>query len=312
MRVTFINTLADIAEQNSRVMLLTADIGYMVVEAFIERCPNQFINVGVAEQNMVGLATGLAEAGFIPFVYSIAPFAALRPYEFIRNGPIMHQLPVRVVAVGAGMDYTSNGLTHYALEDIGVMRAQPGLTVIGPADHQQARTALLASWNIPGPVYYRLGKDDKLIIPNLNGEFALERLQTIRTGVDVLFLTTGSITAEALQAANELSSLGIECSIAVVASLQPAPTDDLVSLLSQFSAAITLEAHYVNGGLGSIVAEVIAERALTCRLIRCGVQKVPGGYVGDLRYMYESYGISSSVLVQHVIRLLQPNSQVAG
>ena len=122
MRGAFVRTLMDLAEQDPRVVLMTADLGYALMEPFAEKFPSRFINVGVAEQNMIGLSTGMAEAGFIPFVYSIAPFAALRPYEFIRNGPILHQLPMRIVGVGGGFEYGNAGVTHHALEDVGVMR----------------------------------------------------------------------------------------------------------------------------------------------------------------------------------------------
>ncbi len=151
VRATFIRTLVELAEEDERIVLLTGDLGFTVVEPFAERFPDRFFNVGVAEQNMVGVATGLAEAGFVPFVYSIATFATLRPYEFIRNGPVLHRLPVRIVGVGGGLEYGLNGLTHYALEDIAVMRAQPGMTVLAPADFEQARTALRETKAVPGP-----------------------------------------------------------------------------------------------------------------------------------------------------------------
>ena len=116
---------------------------------------------------MVGMATGLAEAGFIPYCYSIATFASLRPYEMIRNGPLAHGLPVRLVGVGVGFEYGQNGVSHYSLEDAGVMRMQPGMTVVTPADHLQARTAVLKTVGVPGPVYYRLGKDDVTLVDGL-------------------------------------------------------------------------------------------------------------------------------------------------
>ncbi len=134
MRRAFAKTLVELAERDPRILLLTGDLGYMALEAFSDRFPKRFYNMGVAEQNMVGVATGLAEAGFLPFVYSIASFASLRPYEFIRNGPILHRLPVRIVGVGGGFEYGHAGLTHYGLEDVGVMRIQPGITLIAPAD----------------------------------------------------------------------------------------------------------------------------------------------------------------------------------
>ena len=133
MRGTFIRTLVDLAAEDTRIVLLVGDLGYTVVEPFAESFPDRFFNVGVAEQNMVGVATGLAESGYIPFIYSIATFASMRAYEFIRNGPLVHNLPVRVIGVGGGFEYGSAGVTHHALEDIAVMRTLPGMQVIAPA-----------------------------------------------------------------------------------------------------------------------------------------------------------------------------------
>ncbi|MEP6955789.1 MAG: 1-deoxy-D-xylulose-5-phosphate synthase, partial [Chthoniobacterales bacterium] len=160
MRKAFVSTLIELAEQDNRVILLTADLGFMALEPFAERFPKRFINVGVAEQNMIGLATGLAEAGLLPFAYSIAPFAVFRPFEFIRNGPIQHRLPVRLVGMGGGVAYGLNGLSHFALEDVGLMRSQPAMRVVVPADHEQARACIRATWEEEGPIYYRLEKDD--------------------------------------------------------------------------------------------------------------------------------------------------------
>ena len=126
MRKAFVQSLIQLAGADERVILLTGDLGYLVIEEFVEKFPKQFFNMGVAEQNMLGVATGLAEAGFIPFVYSIAPFAALRPFEFIRNGPVYHQLPVRIVGVGQGVEYGFNGNSHFGVEDVGVLRTQQG------------------------------------------------------------------------------------------------------------------------------------------------------------------------------------------
>src|SRR5215210_8318805 len=174
MRAAFAQTLTELAGQDPRVLLLTGDLGYMALEPFAEAHPERFFNAGVAEQNMVGVATGLAEAGFVPFCYSIATFATLRPYEFIRNGPLLHDLPVRIVGVGGGFDYGPNGVTHYALEDVAVMRVQPDLTVMCPADAEQARAAVLATAELRGPVYLRLGKGGDLV-PGLDGRFRLGR-----------------------------------------------------------------------------------------------------------------------------------------
>jgi len=134
VRAAFAKALTELADRDPRVLLLTGDLGYMALEPFADKHPGRFFNVGVAEQNMVGLATGLAEAGFIPYVYSIVPFAVLRPYEFIRNGPIQHQWPVRIVGVGAGMDYGLNGLSHYGLAGLyKIMRGKSGREAVESA-----------------------------------------------------------------------------------------------------------------------------------------------------------------------------------
>jgi transketolase len=305
VRQAFIQTLTELAARDSRILLLTADLGYMALEPFRDKFPDRFFNVGVAEQNMVGLATGLAEAGFIPYLYSIAPFAALRPYEFIRNGPVLHRLPVRIVGVGGGLEYGINGLSHYGLEDIAVMRTQPGITVVAPADGLQTRTALAATWNVPGPVYYRIGKDDKLTVSGLDGRFELGKLQLLRHGSDVLLIVMGSVATEAAAAAQALTARGISCSLAVAASISPAPVDDLAKLLAEHPVVLTVEAHYRTGGLGSLVAEVIAEGHLRCHLLRCGVGSLPDGRIGSQHYLHDLYGLSAEKLVEAAMSALQ-------
>lgn len=305
MRGAFANTLTELAGRDPRILLLTGDLGYMALEPFAEQFPERFFNVGVAEQNMVGLATGLAEAGFIPFVYSIVSFAVLRPYEFIRNGPIQHQLQVRIVGVGGGMEYGSNGLSHYGLEDVAVLRTQPGITILAPADHQQTRAALLASWDLPGPIYYRLGKDDKTTVAGLDGRFELGKLQRIGDGADLLLIAMGNIASEASAALQALAARGVACSLAIVAHVSPAPIDELVGLLAVFPAALAIESHYAVGGLGSLVAEVIAERNLRCRLVRCGVHSLPDGVTGSQRYLYQRHGLSTDGLVATALATLQ-------
>ena len=298
MRGTFVRTLVELAEGDPRVVLLTADLGFTVVEPFAHRFPGRFFNVGVAEQNMVGIATGLADAGYVPYVYSIASFATLRPYEFIRNGPVHQRLPVRVVGVGGGFDYGTNGPSHHALEDLAVMRVQPGMTVLAPADADQAGAALRVAHVLPGPVYFRLGKDESMRVPGLDGRFRLGRAEAIGSGGDLLLVTTGSIARNAVAAAEMLGAAGIEASVLVAASVSPPPIEDLTDALERFDAAVTVEAHYVDGGLGSLVCEVAAERGLPCRVVRCGVRRLEPGRSGSEAYLNEAHGLSVERLVE--------------
>jgi transketolase len=297
MRGAFARTLTELAREDERIFLLTGDLGYMALEPFAEEFPSRFMNVGVAEQNMVGIATGLAEAGYLPFVYSIVTFATLRPYEFIRNGPVLHHLPVRIVGVGGGMEYGHNGASHYGLEDIAVMRTQPGMTVIAPADHQQTANALKKTYDRQGPIYYRLGKDDRLTVPGLDGRFALAKLESIGAGRDLLIITTGGVASEAVAAARLLSEDTIKSRVAIVSSFNPGPDEELKNILADYPHVISLEAHFAAGGLSSYVSEIIAENGLKCRLRKCAVTHQPDGFTGSQKYLYDRYGLSAEKLV---------------
>lgn len=304
MRRALIQTLIGLAERDPRVVLMTGDLGFTVVEPFAERFPDRFFNVGVAEQNMVGLATGLAEAGFVPFTYSLATFASLRPYEFIRNGPVLHRLPVRMIGVGGGFDYGVQGATHHGLEDLGVLRLQPGLTVLAPADQNQLESAVLATWDLPGPVYYRVGKGDTTPVPGLDGRFSLDRAEILQEGNEVALLATGGVAGAAAEAAAALSANGVSCASAVVAGISPAPVDDLVRLLDGVPLVVTIEAHYAVGGLGSLVAEVVADHGLACRVVRRGVRLEPGGPVGSQAWFHGRAGLTAEALVALVTEQL--------
>jgi transketolase len=308
MRNAFIDAVQEIAERDRRVVFLTGDLGFTILEPLAESLQERFVNVGVAEQNMVGLATGLAEAGFVPFVYSIATFASMRPYEVIRNGPLLHSLPVRIVGVGAGLDYGHNGVTHYALEDVAIMRAQPDMTIIAPAEPTQAVAAAHASLEVDGPIYFRIGKTNAAI-PGFDGAFELGRLGLIGEGRDVAIVALGSMAGEAVKARELLESQGIEATVAVVASVQPAPVEDLIELLGDRPLAVTVEAHYRTGGLGSLVAEVIADHGLACRLRRRAVEAMPRGLTGTQAFLDDAHHLSAGALAATIAgELTQPTA----
>jgi transketolase len=241
------------------------------------------------------MATGLAEAGFVPFVYSIATFAALRPYEFIRNGPVLQQLPVRIVGVGGGFDYGHNGATHLALEDFAVMRTQPGITTVVPADAAQARAAVQATRHLPGPAYFRVSKRGDAL-PGLDGRFRLGHVEVFGSGRDALIVTIGSIAHEAITTAELLSSRGIDTTVALVSSFNPSPIDEIAELLDDRPVVLTIESHYRDGGLGSLVAETIAERGINCRLIRAGVTQMPAEGTGTQSYLEAQNGLDAATL----------------
>jgi transketolase len=306
LRITFIDTLTELAAHDDRIVLLTGDLGYLVVERFADRHPTRFFNVGVAEQNMVGIATGLAESGFLPFAYSIAPFALLRPFEFIRNGPVLHRLPVRIVGVGGGVEYGPNGVTHYALEDLAVARSLPGLRIIAPADAAQAAAALRVSWSAPDPTYYRLGKDERRLVAGLDGRLAHEGADLLRAGRDVLVLAIGSIASEAAAAVELLRADGVDAGFAVVWQLNPVPVQFLRRVLHEVRAVVTVEAHYVSGGLGTVVSEVVAGEGLAVRVKPAGFREMPRGLSGPEPQLLAAAGLDRISLERHVREVLEP------
>ena len=303
MRGAFVRGLVEIAQRDHRVVLLTADLGFMALEPFAEAYPDRFVNVGVAEQDMVGIACGLAEAGFLPFCYSIATFASMRAYEFIRNAAVLHRLPIRMVGVGGGFEYGSAGASHYGLEDIALMRVQRDITVIAPADYGQTLSALRATWDLRGPVYYRIGKDDRREVPGLDGRFELGRVAVLGSGKDLLLLATGSVSTEAAAAVEKLGAKGARTTLGVVSTLNPPPTD-LTGLLKDFPAVMTIEAHQIAGGLGSLVAEVVAENRVQCKLARLGVSGSVRGVTGSEAYLLRRHGLDRDSITATALDVL--------
>ena len=298
MRKQFVSTLIEIAGADERIVLLTADLGFMVLEPFAERHPDRFFNVGVAEANMMSLAAGLASEGFIPFCYSIATFASMRGYEQFRNGAVLHQLPVRIVGIGGGFAYGSAGSTHHALEDIALMRLQPGVGIVAPADDAQVDRALRDHYARPEPIYLRLAKETQSHA-ELNGQFRWGHLEVIGDG-DIVIVAIGSMAGVALEARRRLLAEGTPTAVAVVASIAPPPTEDLIALLTSKSACITIEDHRPIGGVGSLVAETIADHALGVRLVRRGVSDPPGATTGSENFLRHRNGLDVEGVISAV------------
>jgi transketolase len=305
MRKAFIQELTQLAKEDDRIVLLTGDLGYTVLEEFRDTHPTRLVNVGVMEQTMVGLATGLALRGMIPFVYSITTFATLRPYEFIRNGPGAHNLPVRVVGVGSGVEYAQDGLTHYALEDVTLMRTLPAMTIVAPGDRTQAQTALRQTWNLPGPIYYRLSKFGDKVIPKINGKFTLKEVELLRTGKDCLLVSSGPLTSDVYQAADQLQAEGVDCAVAMLSTIQPLNQKELLFLLSGYKHVFTFEAHYPHGGIGSLISETVADHNLKCQVTRSGLNFTPKQTVGSQNFFYKRHGLDVPGMKQTILSTLK-------
>ena len=299
MRTALVDMLVKLAADDDRIMLLTADLGWSVVEPFARAYPQRFINVGVAEQNMLGIATGLAQVGYVPYVYSIATFSLMRCYEQLRNGPVLHRLPVRVLGIGGGFAYGHSGPTHHALEDLALARTQPDLAVVAPVDRLQLCSVLQALQELPGPAYLRIAKSSAPPIDGLHGHFAWNTPELVRRGHGVLFLCTGEIAHQAVEAAELLAYRGHSPAVAVMAHLGFQAEHRLISLLARFPTVFTVEDGFTTGGLGSLAAEAIAEGGLRTKLVRCGIT----GFAelsGSESYLRSQSGLTADGLAEQV------------
>lgn len=261
MRTTFIQTLEQLAETDSRIWLVTGDLGFSVLERFRDRFPNRYINVGVAEQNMIGIAAGLAESGRCVFTYSIANFATLRCLEQIRNDVCYHNANVKVVSVGGGLSYGPQGYTHHGIEDLAILRTLPGITVVAPGDPVETDLAVRALAATGGPAYLRLGKASEPTVHATNPRFELGRVIHVREGRDVCLLTTGAMLAPATAAAERLEQHGVRVAVWSVPTLKPLDTVAIRNAAKRYPVLITAEEHTIVGALGSAVAEILAEHA---------------------------------------------------
>jgi transketolase len=302
VRTTFIKTLGELAEADDRIWLVTGDLGFSVLEVFAERFPRRYLNVGVAEQNMTGIAAGLARSGKVVFTYSIANFPTLRCLEQIRNDVCYHKGDVKVVAVGGGYAYGAQGYTHHGVEDLGIMRALPGMTVVAPGDPVETRLATRAIAAHPGPCYLRLGKAHEPVVHTSEPEFRLGRAIPVRSGRDATIISTGGMLREAVAAAGRLAEGGIDAAVLSMPTLKPLDTDAILSAARNTRAIVTAEEHSITGGLGSAVAEILAESGVPVRFRRFGVPDRLNHTVGSQDYLLRQLGD----LAEIVRTLLEP------
>ncbi len=258
MRTTFIETLCEAAARDERIWLLCGDLGYSVLDRFAERFPKRFVNVGVAEQNLTGVAAGIALSGNIVFTYSIANFPTLRCLEQIRNDVCYHRANVKIVSVGGGYVYGSQGYTHHGLEDLGILRTLPGLTILAPGDPVESRLAVSRILTLEGPCYLRLGKAGEPVVHRSPPAFEIGRAIVLREGRDVTLISTGGMLAHTVDVAQALAGRGISARVVSMHTLKPLDEAAVLSAAAETGAIVTVEEHSIHNGLGSAVAEVLA------------------------------------------------------
>jgi len=259
--------LSELAERNPAVVLLSQDFG--AIGSFTARFPDRHFDVGISEENLVGVAAGLAHAGKLPFVLAMAPFLSMRGFEQIRDDCAYNRNPVKFIAPFSGLEAGPWGPTHHAMEDIALLRSIPGMTVLSPADPNEAHRAVRAAAEIDGPVYVRLGFLTPL--DNYDAPFRVGEAVTMRDGNDVTLIATGGCVATALAAHEALLTDGIRARVVNMHTLKPLDNDAVECAARDTSRIVTVEEHSIIGGLGGAVAEVLAERGQG-RMARVGVR----------------------------------------
>jgi transketolase len=309
MRDEFVGRLTQMAERDARIMLVTGDLGFGVLTEFARRFPRQFINAGVAEQNMTSLAAGLALEGYIVFTYSIANFAFMRCLEQIRNDAAYHRANVNVVAVGGGFSYGQLGVSHHATEDLSIMRAIPELTVMCPGDAWEAAEAAEAVAYRAGASYIRLDRSSAERIEQPGELFELGKARTIRAGTDATLLSAGGMLSIAREAAAQLALAGIQCQVTSVHTLVPFDESAILEAARRTGGIVTLEEHTVEGGLGSAVAERLLERGCMPGFFhRIGLRGDFPSVVGSQAYLRLLYGLDAHSVAVTVARLVERGS----
>jgi transketolase len=304
MRNAFASEITALAGEDERIVLLSGDIGNRLFDEYKERYPTRFLNCGVAEANMIGVAAGMALCGLRPVTYTIASFTTVRCLEQIRVDVCYHHVPVIIVGVGAGLAYAANGCTHHSCEDIALLRELPGMTVICPGDTREARGAIRAALRHPGPVYLRLGKKGEPQVHKQAPDFVIGKGITVRTGTDVCLLSTGNLLPVAVEAADILGARGVSACVVSLHTVKPLDQDLLADAFSRYTVVTTVEEHSLLGGLGGSVAEWLADRpAQSARLLRIGTADAFLHEAGEQEHAREHYGLTAEKIAQRTLQL---------
>lgn len=290
MRTAYLDTLYELARNDKRVYALISDNGAIVYDKFRRDFPEQYLNLGISESNMVGVAAGMASCGKIPFAYTIGAFLAYRAFEFIRNDVCLQNQNVKIVGTGAGEVYSALGSTHHSTEDMGGLRALPNLTVVCPASPMEVRKATRAAYEYEGPVYLRLGTNKEPEIYKSDYEFCIGKAVTLRDGGDITLIGTGSILKDVLDAAEQLKLEGIDVRVIDMHTIKPIDKEVIIKAIDETGKLITVEDHNVIGGLGGAVAEVVAEHGEKIQFRRLGLDGFSTGY-GTYDQLKEQNGI---------------------
>jgi transketolase len=296
--------IIEIGKQNKNVVVLTADLMHSTnVEGFKKQFPERFFNFGMAEQNMMGAAAGLATCGKIPFVSTFACFASMRSCEQIRTDIAYPRLNVKIVVTHAGISMGAGGTTHHAIEDIAMMRSIANMTVIVPSDAVETEKTIKAATKYPGPVYIRLGRDPDPIVNPQNYEYEIGKASILKEGKDVIAIAMGRMVAESLDAAAQLKEDGIEVGVINMHTIKPIDKETIMEAAKKTKLIVTVEEHNIVGGLGSAVTEVIAQEQRTCCVKRIGIPDI-FVTIGSYKDLLSKYKLNGNGIAEQIKKWL--------
>jgi transketolase len=308
MRNAFADEAAKLGQSDPRVVLLSGDIGNKLFDKFKDKNEGRFINCGIAEANMMGLAAGMALSGLRPIIYTITPFTTARCLEQIKVDACYNNVPVIIVGTGSGLSYTELGPTHHSCEDLAILRVLPNMTVLAPADEVELRQCLRAALKVNGPVYIRIGKKGEQIIPKPGDAFEIGRSITVKEGSDVCLIGTGTIMPELLKAAEIMAVQGVSVRVESCHTVKPLDVTMLADVSGKYSLIAVAEEHSRIGGLGGCVAEwLVAQDKNSPRLLAFGTDDEFMHEVGSQEYARKKYGLTADNIAAKVLQTLRVN-----
>jgi len=301
MRKAFVRKLTQLVDKNKDIYLLTGDLGFSVFDEFKEIFPDNYLNVGLSEANMIGMAAGLALAGKQVFVYSIIPFVTLRCLEQIRNDLCYQRLPVKIIGTGEGLSYGTAGTTHHALEDIAIMSALPEMTVIAPGDPIEVECTIEESLELKGPCYIRLGKSGEPILHKKGLSFKIGKAIVLKNGKNITLISTGNMLETSLKVFDILKKEKINCKVISMHTVKPIDRETIVGSANDTNMIVSIEEHSKIGGLGSHISDVITEEGLKFRFLKLALPDAFIHTVGSQSYLRKVYGLTPDKIARKIL-----------
>ena len=305
MRNAYLKTLYKLAKEDKNVLSLISDNGLIVYDDFKNDFPEQLLNFGMSENNMVMAGCGLASCGKIPFIYTISAFLAFRSFEFIRVDACVNNLNVKIVGIGSGVSYGYLGPTHHSTEDIGVLRVLPNLTIFSPSTPLMAQKVTEQAYKIKGPVYIRLGTNNEKEFYSENYNDNIKKLNNIIDGKDFYIISTGSIAYDAFKACQKLNENGYNIGFIDANCLKPFDSEALINLSKNCKNFIIIEEHNIISGLSSIVSDVIAENGLNCKVYKIGLNDVFAKGYGNHNQVKKQNGLDYDNIYLKIKNILE-------